>query len=198
MKRILATVLGVLMLAGVASAQTYEAALVAKERAAIDSIAASCDSIATLLSAPTPVTFSDPILLWDVTRFSRTGGSSSVVQKGQTLPVIGENITGATSLLCYADWVNLTGQFSIQMLIGPTAAEADTFLTYPIDSSGTSQTQNFWRIDSLTVKQHATEEGFVFRVYNNGHPFLGYLRARVVVDGADDIRGFRLLVIKEY
>lgn len=177
------------------------------------------DSLVTLLSGPSTVTFSDPIMLWGVVDFANTG-----TQRAQTLPAIGENVTGATSLLCYADWKSLTGQFSIQLCVGPTLSSADTFLTYPIDSGmwvpntvytrfeedstytytttntcvGSSPTQNFWRIDSVTVKQHATDEGIVFRVYNNGHPFLGFLRARVIVDGADDIENFRFMVIKEY
>ena len=156
--------------------------------------------IADAVGSPTPVTISDPATLWGYTNFKRPAG----VQSSQILPVIGEDVNGATSLLCYANWTNLTGQFSIQFCIGPTATDADTFLTYPIDSAGATATpyspssQNFFRIDSLTVKQHASAEGIVMRLHNNGHPFLGYLRARVVVDGADDIRGFTLHVIKEY
>ena len=112
MKRILATVLGVLMLAGVASAQTYEAALVAKERAAIDSIAASCDSIATLmdsiaastvyLRAPTPVAVSWSTLASGITLRDSTG----LWWKGtRTFPLTaGASVDGAKAILLEFTW----------------------------------------------------------------------------------------------
>jgi hypothetical protein len=160
------------------------------------------DSIATAVYAPTPVTVSDPILLWDVTRFTQTGGTTSVTQKIRTLPVIGENVDGAKGLMLIADWDffkgTTTGSFSIQTVYSTVAG--DTFASNQIDSTAGSASRNFWRIDSLVtpIKQGTGYESFVVRLPNNAALFQGYLHITVDVPGGCDLRGFRIAVIKEY
>jgi hypothetical protein len=121
MKRILILALGILIAAAVAavvSAQTYEAALVAKERAAIDSIAAA-------VNAPAPVALS---WLTMFTGIEMIAGHPTVTIRNHnhsTFPLTaGMNIDGAKAILLEFSWTKwVHGGFAAQAIYSASATD---------------------------------------------------------------------------
>jgi len=143
MKRILVIAVVGLLVAGAVAAQTNERALIAKERAAIDSIAASgttigtwLDSLAYLANSPTPVTVSEHNIFTGLNLMSGAAGSATnlnMVGGGlayRTFPVAGGvDVHGAKAMYLVLDWTKFSkGYFTIQHLFSPSST--DTLFNY--------------------------------------------------------------------
>ena len=117
MKRILILALGVLMFAGAATGQTNEKALVAKERAAIDSIAASCDSLVTMATA----VLTDNITLSN----GFTIAASGIMTLPKPLVPVGDHSTASFTVKCIGTAPDTT---YFQIVAGATSYDTLTVL----------------------------------------------------------------------
>jgi len=128
MKRFPVLVLGVLMSAGVVGVQSDERALVAKARAALDSIAAST----VYMRSPAPVSVSSSSVFAGITMESGVAGSATNLKyytSRKTFPVTGGiSVAGAKALNLVITWANFEhGGFRIQHYFSSSAIDTSGF-----------------------------------------------------------------------